>query len=68
MTTIKDIYEITKQDVSKYFLVYNSGVTEIDLKNPLILSGMGDFKVNRVCFSGEDGGVCEIEPVLMPVK
>ena len=43
MVTIKDVYEITKRDIEKYYLSYNGGCTEIDLKNPMILSGMGDF-------------------------
>lgn len=68
MATIQDVYEITRMDVKRYFLSYNGGATEIDLKNPLILSGMGAFKVNRICFSGENGEICEIEPVLVPTK
>ena len=65
MTTIKDVYEITKRDIEKYYLSYNGSATEVDLKNPMILSGMGDFQVNTILITGS---ICEIEPVLMPVK
>lgn len=65
MTTIKDVYEITKRDIEKYYLSYNGGATEVDLKNPMILSGMGDFRVNTILITDN---TCEIEPVLMPVK
>lgn len=65
MTTIKDVYEITKRDIEKYYLSYNGGATEVDLKNPMILSGMGDFQVNTILITDN---TCEIEPVLMPVK
>lgn len=65
MTTIKDVYEITKRDIEKYYLSYSGGATEVDLKNPMILSGMGDFRVNTILITDN---TCEIEPVLMPVK
>lgn len=65
MTTIKDVYEITKRDIEKYYLSYNGGATEVDLKNPMILSGMGDFQVNTILITN---AICEIEPVLVPVK
>lgn len=65
MVTIKDVYEITKRDIEKYYPSYNGGATEVDLKNPMILSGMGDFQVNTILITDS---TCEIEPVLMPVK